>query len=124
MVSSALQYGPRNMSYTATDGTSDNENEVYIVSNSHYITSGFSTGRTTVLSSASTAIWRNTDNLGGTILADGMKSNSQQTGQPALDSANRLVTWGPMRPDNFDTNGNNITTRALDYCLNASTIGS
>jgi len=123
MVSTALQYGPRNMSYTASDGTSDTENEVYIVTNSHYITSGYSIGRLAILSSTPTN-WRNTDNLGGTILADGMKANSQQAGQPALDSANRLVTWGPTRPDNFNADGNTITTRALDYCLNASTIGS
>ena len=123
MVSSALQYGPRNMSYTASDGTSDNTKNIYIVTSSHYITSGYATGSLSVISPTST-FWRNTNNLGGTILADGMKANSRQTGEPTLDSANRLVTWGATEPANFNTDGDTITTRALDYCLNASTIGS
>jgi hypothetical protein len=122
LVCDALQNGPQSLGYTASAAISDSENEIWIVNNSHYITNGFATGKTTVLSIAA-EFWRTTDDLGGAILADGMKANKQETGEPALDDATDLITWGATEPDNFNNNGDTITTRILDYALNASTIG-
>jgi hypothetical protein len=122
LLADAVEEGPNSLGYSASVGAADGENEIGIVNNSHYITSGFSIGRLIILGS-SEVNWRNTDDLGGTILADGMKANKQETGEPVLDDATNLITWGPTRPDSFNSNGDTITTRILDYALNASTIG-
>jgi hypothetical protein len=122
LVADAVEEGPQSLGYSASAGIGDSEGEVWIVDNTHYITNGFATGRNTILT-ASVEIWRSADNLGGTILADGMKANKRETDEPALVDATDLITWGPTQPDSFNSNGDTITTRIIDYALNSSTIG-
>ncbi len=119
MLGSSIQYGPRYLGYTTANGISNNAKWVYVTNNTHYITGVFALDWLTV-NEISTATWRSTDNLGGVMLADFDVGDND----PLICSANRLVTWGFTRPDRFTADGNTITTRILDYCLNASTIGS
>jgi hypothetical protein len=68
-------------------------------------------------------IERNHDDLGGSILADGMKSDTRRTGEPVLADATDLITWAIRNPDLLNTDGDTITTHVIDYALNSSTIG-
>jgi hypothetical protein len=116
---SSIQYGPRYLGYTSSNGISNNAKWTYIANNTHYVTNGLAIDWLTV-NEISATTWRTSGSLGGMNLGDFDVGDNE----PLLCSANRLITWGFTRPDRFNSNGNTVTTRILDYSLNASTIGS
>lgn len=111
----ACYFSPWILGFTSGWGDTFDDNEIDIATSSHYITSGYSTGDLTVYSGnyEMCAI-----SYPGTDLAD--KSGSYRD---MLAIYGNSILWGASNPDVFNTDGDEITRRVIDYCINNSGIG-
>jgi hypothetical protein len=92
------------------DGT-----QIDIDDNSHAITSGYSTGLLTIYESTGQIC---AINFNGQGLAD-----RPYSGDEVLAENEHVIIWGPMEPDLLNNDGDILTQRVLDYCIDSSTIG-
>jgi len=116
MLGNALTRGPRLLGVSAQDDNIMSNGTTAEVSNSHYITSGYSGTITIENSTASHGrFWKDLD---GTLLLKSLLGSPPQYYLNGI-AGNRYF-WGPVTPNNLSEIGLNITVRTLDFALNAS----
>jgi hypothetical protein len=118
MASDAMQYGPRSLGYTASAASITNTIDVYVVDNTHYITTPFNANTTySIQAGSGNNLWYlqpDFRTLGGTRLVARSSSASTYT---TIGYRGNLVVLGPREASRFTTNGNTLATRAIDYCI-------
>ncbi len=116
--SDALQYGPRTLGYTASAAAITMTTDAYVVDNTHYITSPFNANTTYFIQAGSgNNLWYlqpDFRTLGGTRLVARSSSASTYT---TIGYRGNLVVIGPREPSRFNSNGNTLATRSIDYCI-------
>jgi hypothetical protein len=115
LVGSALQHGPKALGLTSDTGSGYSSEQVNIIDNTHFITTGYSTGLRTIMTQ-NTPIYR-INNFIGTQLA----LSVQGTNQTAMGYSSRFILWGPTKPYRFVSDGITLTTRTIDYAIMSST---
>jgi hypothetical protein len=92
------------------DGT-----QIDIVDNSHELVSGYSTGLRTIYDSTGNiaAIEFNGDGI----------AERPWSSREVLGQNEHVFIWGPMEPQLFNEDGDLITQRLIDYCIDNSDIG-
>lgn len=96
-------------------GTEYDGTQIDIDDNTHDITSGYSLGLLTIYDESGSI---NAINFNGRSLADRPSS-----GDEVLGENSNVLIWGPMEPQLFNSNGDTISQRTLDYCIDSSEIG-
>lgn len=96
-------------------GTIYTDDEINIVDNTHTITTGFELGNTTIYEAEAQIC---SVNFNGDSLAQQMGDSDEVLGEN-----NHVIVWGPMEPDVFSWEGDLLTQRVIDYCINSSEIG-
>ncbi|MBN2122331.1 hypothetical protein JW721_04745 [Candidatus Micrarchaeota archaeon] len=91
------------------------DDDINVIDNTHAITTGFSLGNLTIYDTAGQMC---SVNFNGDNLAQRMGSSEEVLGENS-----HVLIWGPMEPDLFNSAGDLMTQRTIDYCINSSTIG-
>jgi hypothetical protein len=119
MLGPAAADAPNALGLSSSSGNTDNNTNINIVDNTHYISSGYS-GITSVTNASVTfgLFWKD---IGGSLLGGSMLSSPPHWHVLGVSGTNYF--WGPYTPDYFDTDGITISTRVFDHAINSSTIG-
>ena len=96
-------------------GTIFDDDEINVIDNAHDITSGFALGALTIYDSDGQMC---SVNFNGDNLAQRVGSSEEVLGEN-----DNVLIWGPMEPDLLNGDGDTMTQRAIDYCIDSSTIG-
>jgi len=112
-----MQEGPHDVGITTSPGTNGG-NSIYVVTNSHYITSSLIQNQTYAIFSGGGGSRSVKNDFTGTRLC----TSDPSKGNTILGDGGGYLVWGVRTPAGMSSYGITITTRSFDYSLLNSTI--
>jgi len=128
MVDEALVYGPMDVGYASTPGSSRSgflfwgPEEIDIYNNTHYITEGFSSTIKVQEYFIFNPIYYNSESGFSAVKLGANDGYASEIVLGLSGPSENLVTWG-LWPALLTGNGDEISTRAIDYCIMTSDTG-
>ena len=116
IVDKGAEKSPHNLGLAKQDADDEDETTIYVVSNAHYITSGYTVNSDLQIYTVSSNRYLQRG-FSGFKLANDQSGNTDN----ALGYSGNYVIWGATKPYRFVTDGNTISTRVFDYAINGST---
>ena len=111
LTSTAIKFGISNLNVGSGNGVQNTRSALHVQA-SHYVTTGFTVGTNVTISTSSQSIDYHTSFTGTNVLT----VDNDLTGGTVIDGGN-VITYGANEPASFNSNGNLIATRILDYAL-------
>ncbi len=110
----SMQNGVSGLSFGTGNGQSTSISSLNITA-SHTVTNGFTLNSLVTIDSGNSPMYYH-DSFTGTKIA---ASESDST-KGIIIEGTKVITYGPTRPDTFNSNGDTIATRVLDYAITNS----
>lgn len=116
IVDKSAEKSPHNLGLANQDADDQTNNNIYLVSNAHYITSGYANNSSLQVYTVSTDRYLQ-KGFSGVKLANDQSGNTNN----ALGYSGNYLIWGTTKPYRFVADGNTLSTRVFDYAINGST---